>query len=83
MKVKVTHMGCVNRPIDGIPNYVHDYLLEAENGMIEHVTEDEFIPNGVYDLPDKDWEYDDDKDYGEDLIDEEDLLGRSPSRTEG
>ena len=68
MQVKVTHLGCINRPIDGIPNYIHRYLCEAANGLID-VTEDyEFIRNGVYELSDKDWTYNENEDYGEDLI---------------
>ena len=75
MLVKVTHLGCVNRPIDGVPNYIHRYLCEAANGLIQETEEYDFIPNGTYELPDKDWTYDENEDYGEDLIDEQDLLG--------
>lgn len=70
MLVKVTHMGFINRPIDGIPNYTHRYRCEAVNGLIQETEEDEFIPDGMYELPDKDWTYDPNEDYGEDLIDE-------------
>lgn len=70
MQVKTTHLGWWNRPIDGIPNYGHTYLCEAVNGLIQVIDEDEFIPNGTYELPDKDWTYDPNEDYGEDLIDE-------------
>lgn len=79
MQVKVTHLGWCNTPVNGIPNYYHRYLLEAANGLVQETIDDDFIPNGVYELPDKDWTFNENEDYGEDLIDEQDLLGSSPS----
>lgn len=71
MLVEVKHLGFINRPIDGIPNYMHRYLCVAENGLIQETEEDEFIPNGKYVLPDKDWTYDENEDYGDNLIKDE------------
>jgi hypothetical protein len=79
MQVKITHMGWCNRPIDGIPNYVHTYRGEAANGVIQEFEDDDFVPDGTYELPDKDWTYNEEEDYGEDLVDAYDLFCGSPS----
>lgn len=53
------------------------YLLIAENGLIERQdeTDEPLIEEGDYEMPDDMWHYDPTKEYGEDLINEEDLLG--------
>lgn len=68
-------MGCSNRPEDGLDRWFHRYLLQAENGAVAIEEDEDLIEDGDYNLPDEDWVYDEEKDYGEDLINEKDLLG--------
>lgn len=62
MQVKVTCLGCqFFHPIEGHPEIfrtLHRYLLEAVNGLIEISEEWDSAPlkDGVYELPDSDWE---------------------------
>lgn len=79
MKVHIKHLGAINRPMDGIPRWFHLYWLEAANGAVAQEEDEDFIEDGDYELPDKDWTYNESSDYGEDLIDEQDILGRSAS----
>lgn len=39
--------------------------------------DEDLIEDGDYELPDKDWTYNEQEEYGEDLIDEQDILGRT------
>lgn len=75
MRVHVTLLGVANRPTCGLSRWFYIYWLEAANGLVEMEEDEDYIEDGDYELPDKDWTYSDDKDYGEDLIDEKDLLG--------
>jgi hypothetical protein len=76
LKVNIKCRGSINRPVDGISRWFHIYYCEAENGAIQEIEDEDLIEDGVYDLPDKDWTFDENEDYGEDLIDEQDILGR-------
>ena len=75
MKVHIKLLGCINRAVDGISRWFYTYFCEAQNGVIQEIEDEDFIEDGDYELPDKDWTYDENEDYGEDLIDEQDLLG--------
>lgn len=79
MKVHVKLLGCINRPVMGLARWFYNYFLEAANGAVAEETTEDYIEEGDYELPDKDWTYDDNEDYGEDLIDENDLLCSSPA----
>ena len=79
MIVHVKHIGAINRPIDRLSRWFHIYFLEARNGAVAMEESEDLIEDGDYDLPDKDWVYNDTEDYGEDLVDEQDILGRSAS----
>ena len=79
MKVHVKLLGMINRPIMGLSRWFYNYFLEAANGAIAEETTEDYIEEGDYELPDKDWTYDENADYGEDLIDENDLLCSSPA----
>lgn len=75
MTVHITHIGAVNRPVDRISRWFHIYWCEAANGVVQEIEDEDLLEDGDYELPDKDWTYDENEDYGEDLIDEQDLLG--------
>lgn len=83
MKVHITHIGCqMYYPIkdnDQLCHTVHIYFLQAANGLVDKVWEvdEPLIDDGDYELPDDDWTYNPTKEYGEDLINEKDLLGCS------
>ena len=77
MKVHIRMTGCINRPVDGLDRWFHIYWLEAENGAVAQEYDEDIIEEGDYDLPDEDWTFDANKEYGEDLIDEQDILGRT------
>lgn len=75
MLVHVKHLGCVNRPVDGLSRWFHIYWMEAVNGAIAVEEDEDLVEDGDYELPDKDWTYDESEEYGDNLIDEQDLLG--------
>lgn len=75
MLVKIRHIGAVNRPVDRISRWFHIYWCEAANGVVQEIEDEDLLEDGDYELPDKDWTYDANEDYGEDLIDEQDILG--------
>lgn len=79
MKVHVKLLGCANRPFAGLSRWFYQYFLEAANGAVAREESEDFVEEGDYELPDKDWTYDASEDYGEDLIDEQDLLGSTPA----
>lgn len=79
MKVHVRLLGCINRPVAGLARWFYNYFLEAANGAVAEEETEDYIEDGDYELPDKDWTYDDNEDYGEDLIDEKDLLRSTPA----
>ena len=79
MLVHVKLLGCINRPVMGLARWFYNYFLEAANGAVATEETEDYVEDGDYELPDKDWTYDDDEEYGEDLIDEQDLLGCSAS----
>lgn len=79
MVVHVKLLGANNRPLMGLARWFYQYFLEAVNGAVAVEESEDFIEDGDYDLPDKDWTYDENEDYGEDLIDEQDLLGSTPA----
>lgn len=79
MVVHVKLLGALNRPIAGLSRWFYQYFMEAANGAVAMEESEDLIEEGDYDLPDKDWTYDDKEDYGEDLIDEQDLLGSTPA----
>ncbi len=79
MKVHVRLLGCINRPFAGLSRWFYRYFLEAANGAVAEEETEDYLEDGDYELPDEDWTYDENKDYGEDLIDEQDILGRSAS----
>lgn len=79
MVVHVKLLGCVNRPVMGLSRWFYNYFMEAVNGAVAMEESEDYIEEGDYELPDKDWTYDDKEEYGEDLIDEQDLLGGSAS----
>lgn len=77
MVVHIRHLGCINRPVDGISRWFHLYFLEAVNGAVAMEEDEDLIEDGDYELPDKDWTYNEQEEYGEDLVDEQDILGRT------
>ena len=77
MQVKIKCLGCINRPLMGLERWFYLYFMEAANGAIAQEEDEDYIEDGVYELPDRDWTYSENEDYGEDLVDEQDLLGRS------
>lgn len=79
MLVHVKLLGCTNRPIVGLARWFYTYFLEAANGAVAEETTEDYIEDGDYELPDKDWTYNDEEDYGEDLVDEKDILGSTPA----
>lgn len=79
MLVHVKLLGCTNRPIMGLARWFYTYFLEAANGAVAEETTEDYIEDGDYELPDKDWTYNDEEDYGEDLVDEKDILGSAPA----
>lgn len=79
MLVHVKLLGCTNRPIMGLARWFYTYFLEAANGAVAEETTEDYIEDGDYELPDKDWTYNDEEDYGEDLVDEKDILGSTPA----
>lgn len=79
MRVNIKHLGVSNRPVAGLSRWFHLYFCEAANGAVAQIEDEDYIEDGDYDLPDKDWTYNDDEDYGEDLINEQDILGCSAS----
>lgn len=79
MVVHVKLLGCINRPIMGLARWFYNYFLEAANGAVAMEESEDYIEEGDYELPDKDWTYDEKEDYGEDLINEQDLLGSTPA----
>lgn len=79
MVVHVKLLGALNRPLAGLSRWFYQYFLEAANGAVAMEESEDLIEDGDYDLPDKDWTFDNNEDYGEDLIDEQDLLGGSAS----
>ena len=67
MKVKITCLGWTKAPNNlewQMPYGYYSYLCEAENGIVtkQYIAKQEAdgvnIPNGVYDLTDADWSYD-------------------------
>lgn len=80
MKVHVRCIGCTLTYPD--PNCLklfhihHRYRLEAANGLIDEevLTDQAFIPEGDYELPDEDWTFDETKDYGEDKLNPEEKI---------
>ena len=79
MIVHVKLLGANNRPLAGLARWFYLYFMEAANGAVAMEESEDLIEEGDYDLPDKDWTFDENEDYGEDLIDEQDLLGGSAS----
>lgn len=79
MKVHIKLIGSINRPIERLSRWFHIYFLEAANGAVATEESEDMIEEGDYELPDKDWTYNEEEDYGEDLVDEQDLLGCSAS----
>ena len=75
MKVKITRIGAVNRPIDRLARWFYIYWCEAANGAVQLIEDEDLLEDGTYELPDKDWTYNEDEDYGEDLVNEQDILG--------
>ena len=49
--------------------------MTAANGAVALEEDEDLIEDGDYELPDKDWTYNEDEDYGEDLVNEQDILG--------
>lgn len=80
MQVAVKLLGANNRPVEGLSRWFYLYWMEAVNGAVALEESEDYIADGTYDLPDKDWTYDDNEEYGEDLINEQDLLGSSAAR---
>ena len=70
MVVHVKLLGTNNRPFMGLSRWFYLYFMEAANGAVAMEESEDFIEEGDYDLPDKDWTYNDKEEYGEDLIDE-------------
>lgn len=75
MIVNIKLLGCNNRPVDGLSRWFYQYFMVAANGAIAIEEDEDYVPDGDYELPDKDWVYDENEDYGEDLVNEQDLLG--------
>lgn len=50
--------------------------MEAENGLIQEevLVDQPIISDGIYELPDEDWSFDETKDYGEDKLDPEEKI---------
>lgn len=75
MVVSIKHLGCINRPIMGLSRWFHIYFCEAANGVVDQIEDEDLIEDGKYELPDKDWTFNDD----EETEDEQDLLGSTPA----
>ena len=79
MLVHVKLLGCINRPFMGLARWFYSYFMEAANGAVATEESEDYIEEGDYELPDKDWTISDDEEYGEDLIDEKDLFCSTPA----
>lgn len=79
MVVHVKLLGCSNRPTVGLSRWYYTYFLEAVNGAVATEESEDYLEDGDYELPDKDWTYNENENYGEDLIDEKDLLCSTPA----
>jgi hypothetical protein len=79
MVVHVKLLGCANRPTVGLSRWFYIYFLEAVNGAVATEESEDYLEDGDYELPDKDWTYNENEDYGEDLIDEKDLFCSTPA----
>lgn len=55
MRVHITQLGVINRPIDGLSRWYHIYFLEAENGLVDEDESEDVLEDGDYELPDEDW----------------------------
>lgn len=80
MKVKVRCIGCTLTYPDPtclkLFHTHHRYRMEAENGLVQEevLTDQPIISDGIYELPDEDWTFDETKDYGEDKLDPEEKI---------
>lgn len=62
MVVTLKHLGCINRPIMGLSRWFHIYFCVAANGIVDQIEDEDYIEDGNYDLPDKDWTLTEDDD---------------------
>lgn len=80
MKVKVRCIGCtLTYPEPDclkLFHMHHRYRMEAENGLVQEevLVDQPIISDGIYELPDEDWTFDETKDYGEDKLDPEEKI---------
>ena len=70
MVVNIKLLGCINRPIMGLARWFYIYFCVAANGIVDQIEDEDYIEDGDYDLPDKDWTFNDDDDDEEEDRDE-------------
>lgn len=59
MRAHLHCLGMWNPQIPGDPgHYRWHYIIETVTGLIDHIIDDSFVPDGDYDLPDSDWTFD-------------------------
>ena len=68
MVVSIKLLGCINRPVMGLARWFYQYFCVAANGIVEQVEDEDYLEDGDYELPDKDWTFsiDDDEEDTED-----------------
>lgn len=62
MVVKIKLLGAINRPIAGLSRWFYTYFCEAANGVVDQIEDEDLIPDGAYELPDKDWTFNEEDD---------------------
>lgn len=75
MRVKLKLLGCTNIPVDigggvMLPRWLYMYFAEAENGLVDTIHDEDYLDDGIYDIPG----------FGEEQEDEQDLLGSTAAR---
>lgn len=50
----------------GLARWFYIYFCVAANGIVDQIEDEDYIEDGDYDLPDKDWTFNDDDDEEED-----------------
>lgn len=66
MVVNIKLLGCINRAVDGIARWFYQYFCVAANGIVEQIEDEDYIEDGDYELPDKDWSFTEDEEDTED-----------------
>lgn len=66
MVVHIKLLGCINRPMMGLARWFYTYFCVAANGLVEQIEDEDYIEDGDYELPDKDWTFNDEEEEVED-----------------